>query len=328
MAADAHPGYLTRRWAERRDHDGEPLLVQHHHAHVVALLAEHGRLGEEVLGVALDGTGYGGDGQIWGGELLAVGPDPTRWSRVGHLREIDLPGGDAAVRHPWRSALAHLTAAGIACEPDLPPVRRASSAELRLLRSQFDSGVGCTPCTSAGRLFDAVASLLGVRHDVEYEAQAAIELEALAAGAGAFAELPFLVRADGVLDPGPLLEALVAVLRSGVSTAELARAFHEALAAAVAAAVTAAGAHTGVRLVGLTGGVFQNVLLLRSCRARLVEAGFEVLVHHLVPPNDGGLALGQAVVAAVALEHRGRGAGDPGLTPASTTAGGPASLRG
>ncbi|OBI94457.1 carbamoyltransferase HypF [Mycobacterium sp. 1245805.9] len=297
MAADLHPGYHTRSWAER--HAGErPLdLVQHHHAHVVSLLAEHGRIGEPVIGVSFDGTGYGCDQTIWGGEVLALGTDSHRFVRAGHLLPVPLPGGDAAVRNPWRMALSQLWMAGIDWTPDLAPVAAATEDELRLTRSQLESGAGCVPCSSVGRLFDAVASLLGVRHRIDYEGQAAIELEALAETASddQGPSLPLSVRADGVIDPTTMVQTMVAALYAGTRPALLAAAFHEALADAVAKVV---GRVAGdVRLVGLTGGVFQNVLLLRACRARLRHNGFEVLTHHTVPPNDGGLALGQAAVA-------------------------------
>jgi hydrogenase maturation protein HypF len=296
LAADLHPGYQTRSWAERHA-GGRPLdLVQHHHAHVVSLLAEHGRLGEPIIGVSFDGTGYGCDGTIWGGEILAVGRDSHRFTRVGHLLPVPLPGGDAAVRNPWRMALSQLWMAGIDWTPDLPPVTATTPAELCVTRSQLESGVGCVPCSSMGRLFDAVASLLGVRHRIDYEAQAAIELEVLAETAGDQAvQLRMDVRDDGVIDPADMLRAMVSALRAGVQPAALAAGFHEAVADAVAEAVdVVAGA---VRLVGLTGGVFQNVLLLRACRQRLQRAGFQVLSHRAVPPNDGGLALGQAAVS-------------------------------
>ncbi len=305
LAADMHPGYLTREWAERQA-GGRPLdLVQHHHAHLVSLLAEHGRLGEPAVGVVFDGTGYGTDGTVWGGEILAVGARSHRFTRVGRLATVPLPGGDAAVRNPCRMALAHLWAAGIDWEPDLAPVAASSEAELRLLRSQLDSDVGCVPCSSMGRLFDAVASLLDVRHRIDYEGQAAIELEVLATDAADAAEhdpdtgLRLPVTGDGVLDPAPLMRALVAALRSGtgrrVTVPALAAAFHRAVADAVAEVVERVAGP--VRLVGLTGGVFQNVLLLRACRERLRQRGFTVLTHRTVPPNDGGLALGQAVVS-------------------------------
>lgn len=298
LAADLHPGYQTRSWAERHAGDRPLDLVQHHHAHVVSLLAEHGRLGEPIIGVAFDGTGYGSDGTVWGGEILSVGSDAHRFARVGHLKTVPLPGGDAAVRNPWRMALSHLWAAGIEWGDDLAPVAAATPAELRLLRSALASGAGCVPCSSMGRLFDAVAALLGVRHRISYEGQAAIELEALAESVADSPPAPALrltVRGDGVIDAADLVTSMVSALRSGTEPAVLAAAFHEAVAVAVAEVVTLVAGP--VRLVGLTGGVFQNILLLRACRRRLQEARFTVLTHHLVPPNDGGLALGQAAVS-------------------------------
>jgi len=295
LAADLHPGYHTRNWAERHTGDAPLDLVQHHHAHVVSLLAEHGRLGEPIIGVSFDGTGYGCDETIWGGEILALGRDTQRFTRVGHLLPVPLPGGDAAVRNPWRMALSQLCLAGVDWEPDLAPVAAATPEELRLTRSQLESGTGCVPCSSMGRLFDAVSSLLGVRHRIDYEGQAAIELEALAETASAGIPLRFAVGADGVIDPSPVVRELVSGLRAGAQPAALAAGFHRAVAVAVADAVELVAGP--VRLVGLTGGVFQNVLLLRWCRKQLQLAGFEVLTHHLVPPNDGGLALGQAAIS-------------------------------
>ncbi|MGZ4583132.1 MAG: carbamoyltransferase HypF [Mycobacterium sp.] len=296
LAADLHPGYHTRSWAERHAHDRPLDLVQHHHAHVVSLLAEHGRIGEPVVGVSFDGTGYGCDQTIWGGEILRLDNDSHRFVRAGHLSPVPLPGGDAAVRNPWRTALSQLWSAGIDWTPDLAPVAAASPDELRVTRAQLETGTGCVPCSSMGRLFDAVASLLGVRHRIDYEGQAAIELEALAESAGVQAgpSLPFLVGADGVIDPAPMVQTLVSALYAGARPALLAAAFHEAVADAVAAVVDQVAGAT--RLVGLTGGVFQNVLLLNACRQRLQLAGFEVLTHRTVPPNDGGLALGQAAI--------------------------------
>ncbi|MGB9249096.1 MAG: carbamoyltransferase HypF [Mycobacterium sp.] len=304
LAADLHPGYHTRNWAERRAGDRPLDLIQHHHAHVVSLLAEHGRLGEPVIGVSFDGTGYGCDQTIWGGEILKLGPDSQRFARVGHLLPVPLPGGDAAVRNPWRMALSQLWMAGIDWTPDLPPIAAATPAELRLTRSQLESGSGCVPCSSMGRLFDAVASLLGVRQRIDYEGQAAIELEALADSIGDTAgpTLGLAVRVDGVIDPAGMLRAMVSALRAGVQPGVLAAEFHKAVAVAVTEAVRKAAGP--IRLVGLTGGVFQNVLLLRGCRQRLQQAGFEVLIHHTVPPNDGGLALGQAAISVLtALEE-------------------------
>lgn len=295
LAADLHPGYHTRNWAERHTQDGPLDLVQHHHAHVVSLLAEHGRLGEPIIGVAFDGTGYGCDETIWGGEILALGRDSQRFTRVGHLLPVPLPGGDAAVRNPWRMALSQLWLAGVDWTPDLAPVAAAAPEELRLTGSQLESGTGCVPCSSMGRLFDAVSSLLGVRHRIDYEGQAAIELEALAETASAGVPLRFGVGADGVIDPSLMMRELVSGLRAGAQPAALAAGFHQAVAVAVADAVERVAGDG--QLVGLTGGVFQNALLLRLCRKQLQLAGFEVLTHHLVPPNDGGLALGQAAIS-------------------------------
>ncbi|HWF30597.1 MAG TPA: carbamoyltransferase HypF [Mycobacterium sp.] len=307
LAADLHPGYQTRAWAERNAGDRPLDLVQHHHAHVVSLLAEHGRIGEPIVGVSFDGTGYGCDQTIWGGEILTLGTDSHRFVRVGHLLPVPLPGGDAAVRNPWRMALSQLWMADIDWTPDLAPVAAATPDELRLTRSQLESGTGCVPCSSMGRLFDAVASLLGVRHRIDYEGQAAIELEALAQPAfdnpaGLLPSLPLTVRADGVIDPATMVQTMVAGLCAGTAPAVLAAAFHRAVGDAVVKVVSQVAGR--VRLVGLTGGVFQNVLLLRACRKRLQLAGFEVLTHHTVPPNDGGLALGQAAISMLtALEE-------------------------
>jgi hydrogenase maturation protein HypF len=201
-------------------------------------------------------------------------------------------------------ALSQLWMAGIDWTSDLHPVTAATPAELQLTRSQLESGTGCVPCSSMGRLFDAVASLLGVRQRIDYEGQAAIELEALAESIGdtAGSRLRLTVSPDGVIEPADMLRTMVSALRAGVQPAVLAAAFHQALAVAVVDAVQMVAGP--VRLVGLTGGVFQNVLLLRGCRQRLQQNGFEVLTHRTVPPNDGGLALGQAAISVLtALEE-------------------------
>lgn len=308
MAADMHPGYHTRRWAE--DHDLPVVLVQHHHAHAVSLMVERG-LSEDsqVLAVAFDGTGYGTDGTIWGGEVLLAGYGSCE--RLAHLHVVPLPGGDAAIRRPYRAALAHLWAAGIEWAGDLCPVQ-AAAGERDALASMLASGVGCTPTSSMGRLFDAVSSLLGVRHTVSYEGQAAIALEALANravrrigdGPRGRGRYRFALLGDAI-DPAPALRAIVADVRSGRGAAEIAAGFHLAVARMIADVGSTLAERTGVRQVGLTGGVFQNVLLVELARQELRRCGLEVLTHRLLPPNDGGLALGQAVIA-------GYGAGAPG----------------
>jgi hydrogenase maturation protein HypF len=305
VVADAHPAYLSRRWAlERAEAAGaETVLVQHHHAHLASLLAEHRvEPGEDVLGVVFDGTGYGTDGTIWGGELLLGSYAAAQ--RVGHLRPVRLPGGDAAVRRPARTAMAHLEAAGVPWEAGIASIDAADATELTAIAGMLRSGAGCTPTTSMGRLFDAVASILGVRQDVDHEGQAAMELEALAATSPGTAD-PDGWRFDVedevgalVLDPAPVVRAAVRSVREGVPASAAARAFHAAVAAAVEAAALRVRDTHGTGVVGLTGGVFQNARLSEDCRGRLERQGFRVLVHTLVPPNDGGLALGQVAVAA------------------------------
>ena len=303
LAADAHPGYHTRRWAE--DHAGtrRVALIQHHHAHIASVMAEHGlAASQRVIGFAFDGTGYGTDGAIWGGEVLIAGY--AGFDRAAHLRYVALPGGDATIRKPYRAALAHLRAAGVEWSTDLPPVRAASCAELTVLERQLERQVHCVPTSSMGRLFDAVSSLLDLRHTVSYEAQAAMELET-AAGSGADGgeSYGFAVEA-GEIDAGPVLRTIVADLRGGRSRAAIALAFHGAVARLISEAAEGLRQSTGINTVALSGGVFQNVLVTQLARAELTLLGFAVLTHHLVPPNDGGLALGQAVIAGAAPRAR------------------------
>jgi len=295
LACDMHPGYATTAWA-RRSAAGRPVLaVQHHHAHAVSLLADHQRLGTPLIAVTYDGTGYGPDGTIWGGELLAVS-DPCDFTRAGHLMAFALPGGEGAVRQPARIALDLLTRAGIEWQPDLPPVAALGQHGRHVLAQQIPRGVGCVPTSSMGRLFDAVAALLGVCQQVSYEGQAAIELEHLARR-GSPAALEFAVD-GGVLDPRPLIAGLVAGLRSGDDRADLAAGFHEAVIRSTAATACHCADSAGISAIGLTGGVFANRILLQGLRRTLTKSGYEVLTHRIVPCNDGGLALGQAAVAA------------------------------
>ncbi len=307
VAVDAHPLYRTRRWALGRGAGLSVVSVQHHHAHLAALMAEHGMAGHEpLLGFVFDGTGHGADGDLWGGELL-IG-DYSSCERLGTLAPIALPGGDAAVLNPCRSALAHLEAAGIAWSPDLAPVAASTDIERAVLRAQLAAHRGRPRTSSMGRLFDAVASLLGLRHRVTYEAQAAIELECLAGAASEPAVGIAFAVDDGVMQPGPLLRGLVDGLAEGRDRATLALAFHHAVVEAIALMVHHVRSERPVDRVGLTGGVFQNALLAELAVAQLSEEGIEVLTHRLVPPNDGGLSLGQAVVAAqVGSENAGGG---------------------
>ncbi len=303
LAADAHPGYRSGSWA-RRHAGGRPVAtVQHHHAHIASVLAEHGiGAGHRVIGVAFDGTGHGDDGAVWGGEFLLADYDGYR--RFAHLSYVPLPGGDAAVRRPYRMALAHLHAAGIAAGADLPCAAACPPEELGVLRTQLERGLNCVPTSSMGRLFDAVSSLAGVCHHAGYEAQAAVELEAAAVSGGDPGPDPrYRFRPAGgpgpsAADPGPLLAAVVEDVRRQVSPAVIAARFHLAVAALVRETCGAAREAAGLRTVALTGGVFANTLLSSACARELRAAGFTVLRHRQIPPNDGGLALGQLVVAA------------------------------
>jgi hydrogenase maturation protein HypF len=296
VVSDAHPGYLSRRWAAEfaSSRGVEHVTVQHHHAHMASLLAEHRvAQGEPVLGVVFDGTGYGTDGTIWGGEFLLGSYDAVQ--RVGYLRPVQLPGGDAAIRFPGRVALAHLHAAGLPWE-DCAPFESMTSREAGLLASMLATGSHCTPTTSMGRLFDAVAALLGVRQSVDYEAQAAIEMEALAVPSA-----PWPVT---ISEGWPLVVEPAGWLRSALETKEPAHAayaFHAAVADAVVEVACRVRAREAVTTVGLSGGVFANVILSRLCARGLAEAGFTVLQHEVVPCNDGGLALGQVCVAACSI---------------------------
>ena len=296
VAADAHPRYLSSRWA-RTSGRGPVVDVQHHHAHVAAVMAEH-QLDPtaSVIGFAFDGTGFGTDGTIWGGEVLVA--DVERADRVAHLAYVPLPGGDAAIRHPCRIALAHLDAAGVAWSADLAPVAQLDEVELALLRRQLDRNVACVPTSSMGRLFDAVSSLLGLRHHVTYEAQAAIDLE-FAAVAGKVLDHGYRFTVHGTeFDPRAMLRGIVDDLRDGVPVTHVARTFHVAVVDLIGTVAEMVRADRGLDTVALTGGVFQNRLLTELCVERLEVAGFTTLTHRLVPPNDGGLALGQAYIAA------------------------------
>jgi hydrogenase maturation protein HypF len=277
VAHDLHPDYLSTRLALERE--GVALMgVQHHHAHLAACLAEHGLSGPAV-GAIYDGSGYGPDGTVWGGELL-VG-DLRSFERVGHLWPVRLPGGDRAVREPWRMACAWLVECGL---PSPMPADPRTAAITGMVRS----GVNSPVTTSVGRLFDAVAALCGLRDQVTYEGQAAIELEAACdlSERGAY-PMPGL-------DARETIAAVVADVRAGVDVGRIAMRFHRGLARATADACAA----TGIPLVVLSGGVFQNRVLLELTEADLVARGLRVLVPELLPPNDGGISYGQAAVAA------------------------------
>ncbi|WP_173198795.1 carbamoyltransferase HypF [Geobacter sp. SVR] len=307
IACDQHPDYLSSLYATE---SGLPVTaVQHHHAHMAACMAENGLKGE-AIGVVFDGTGYGSDGTIWGGEFLVGGYDGFR--RAGHFRTVPLPGGDAAVREPWRMAAAYLhqIMGTDAFALDLPAIARQGELEKEMLAAMLEKGINSPPSSSCGRLFDAVAALLGLRHTVSYDGQAAIELEALAEAAEDDGVYPYrigeapsgssagAVIASGIeLDFSPMFLKILSDLADTVPAAVIARRFHGTVAHAGTETCLRIAASTGLERIVLSGGVFQNRILSDLMYSGLVARGMQVYTHRLVPPNDGGIALGQVAIA-------------------------------
>jgi hydrogenase maturation protein HypF len=285
VAHDLHPQYMTTRLALAM-RGIEKIGVQHHHAHIAACMAENG-LREKVLGVALDGTGYGTDGLIWGGEFLIC--DFAGFERRFHFRYVPLAGGDTAIRQPWRSALSYLKDAGLDGAPALEAVPGGAR---RVVEAMLAGRVNTVDTSSCGRLFDAVSAILGVRLETTYEGEAAIELEALAAP-GIADSYPYSVD-DGAID---FRETIRAIARDESSREVRSARFHNTVSAAVAETCRRIRARDGLNQVCLSGGTFQNVYLLSRTVQLLREEGFEVYTHAAVPPNDGGLSLGQAAIA-------------------------------
>lgn len=307
VAHDLHPGYLSTQWAGALPR-ARRIAVQHHHAHVAACAAEHGVHGPFV-GVAYDGLGLGDDGTLWGGEILVA--DLARYRRVGRFATAPLPGGAAAVRRPARMALGYLHGA----EPlgTRPPsaaltrsfTRRLDPHEVHVVRTMVERGVNCPRASSAGRLFDAAAGLLGLGDDATYEGQSAVALET-AAGSLRAEALPWrLVSVDGVwvYDPVPTLTALLEGVDGHERVTRLAAAFHRTVAEVTSALVERVVEAGAPRTVCLSGGCFQNVRLLREVTALLRSQGLRVLVGRAVPVNDGGIGYGQAAVAAARLRR-------------------------
>jgi hydrogenase maturation protein HypF len=294
VAHDLHPEYLSTKYALERE-AVETLGVQHHHAHLAACLAEHREVGP-AIGAIFDGTGYGTDGTVWGGELL-VG-DARDFERVGHLHPVRMPGGERAIRQPWRMACSWLLET-LGGQPPLPPLlaERVGEEAWSKVAELAGSGLASPVTSSAGRLFDAVAALCGIRAEVNYEGQAAVELEAAADPA---VRVAYPLPGTEVLDARETLVAILADLGAGVPVAEVAAKFHNAVAEGTARACAGLARAEGIELAVLSGGVFQNRLLLERTAEALEQAGLRVLVPRLLPPNDGGVAFGQAAVAAAA----------------------------
>jgi len=295
VVCDQHPDYLSTRYAEEL---GLPLVsVQHHHAHMASCMAENG-LDGEVIGVIFDGTGLGDDGTVWGGEFLVGGYAGVQ--RIGHLKQVRLPGGDAAALEPWRMAASWLYSALGEAVWQLPGMPLLSATERQLLQAMLERGIHAPLISSAGRLFDAAAFLLGASTRNSFDGQAGMALEALAETATTTDLLPYQLQPGRPfqLDPVPLLLGLLQRLQAGESPASLAWAFHASLAMAVVDGCALIRKETGLDRVVLSGGVFQNRLLTGFVYTFLAKSHFSVFIHTLVPPNDGGIALGQAAIAA------------------------------
>jgi hydrogenase maturation protein HypF len=302
---DLHPDYLSTRYAlaYARDYKLPLIGVQHHVAHALSCMAEHGLAGP-CLAVVMDGTGYGEDGTVWGGEFLAV--TGKEYTRLGHLRTIPLPGGDKAAREPWRMAAAYLDRIyGRAERLDIPFAKGFDRAQWSLLREAIGVGINSPLCSSIGRLFDAVSALVGVRMQTNYEGQAAIELEQMARQ-GEQGEYPFAITEEEgclILDPDPVIAAIVEEIKGNADTSLISARFHNSLARAIVQIAMQMRERTNVSEIVLSGGVFQNHLLMGRAVELLEQADFKAYIHHRVPAHDGGIALGQALHAFCILKE-------------------------
>jgi hydrogenase maturation protein HypF len=311
LAYDDHPNYLATRYAlARAEAEGLPAVgVQHHHAHIAACMAENAiDSNQAVIGVAFDGTGYGKDSAIWGGEFLLT--TYQGFQRAAHLAYMPLPGGDAAVRKPARTCLAYLWKAGLEWEPELSSVTSLCVEERVALKNQLIHAINTPLTSSMGRLFDAVSAFIGVRQKVNYEAQAAVELEALVdpheeqAYSLGYKPAQSADSAPLIVDPAPMFEAIRADLHDGVAQSIISARFHNGIAQMVLNVCLTIRSQSSIHQVVLSGGVWQNMTLLEKTFRLLHNAGFDILTHQKVPANDGGLSLGQAVVAIHRLSYQ------------------------
>jgi hydrogenase maturation protein HypF len=304
IAYDLHPEYLATKYAlQLGSEQGLKLVpVQHHHAHIVSCLIENNAKGP-AIGVAFDGTGYSADSTIWGGEFLVC--DWRGFERRGHLEYVPLPGGAAAIEKPYRMALSYVyTLLGKELPLEaLPILSKLDADELAIIKRQIERRLNSPLTSSAGRLFDAVSALAGIRGVVDYEAQAAIELEMMApdeVDESDFALYPFSIVEEQrckVVKLGEFISAVVEDIKNGVPAPIISAEFHKTVAQIIVRTCQLIAKESGINLVALSGGVFQNRLLLRLATAALQKEGFDVLTHRLVPCNDGGISLGQAVIA-------------------------------
>ncbi|SMP06038.1 Hydrogenase maturation protein, carbamoyltransferase HypF [Desulfurobacterium pacificum] len=288
VVSDAHPGYYSTKFAEKRFSD-KLIKVYHHHSHVISCMAENELpIGEKVIGLSFDGTGYGVDGSIWGGEFLVAGY--TEFERAFHLKYFRLPGGDRAVKEPYRVAVSVLMEAGI----NPSDVLNVDIKKISFISQMVEKGVNSPKTSSMGRLFDAVAAILGIRYKVSYHAQAAILLEEVALHSDSEDIYPFELE-RGVVDWRPIVRGIVSDFKKGVAVSDIAKKFHNTVVAFSVEVVRDIRNRTGIDRVALSGGVFQNRILSENIEEQLQKSGFTVLTHQVVPPNDAGISLGQAV---------------------------------
>lgn len=303
VAFDLHPEYLSTKWAmEQNEIPG--IAVQHHHAHLASVLAEN-RVEDPAIGIILDGTGYGTDGTIWGGEVL-IG-DASDFNRFAWLSPVSLPGGAAAIREPWRMAISFLKQAfgDEFKELDLPVLKYRSAGECKLIEQMIDKNINAPLTTSCGRLFDGIAAIIGIRNEVTYEAQAAIEMEMCidASEKSHYENASAHGRKSGELDVSPLIRAVVRDLQKGVKPGSIVARFHRALAELFLASAVCARDKHQINNAALSGGVFQNRYFFDFLKQRLQDEQFRVITHRLVPANDGGIALGQVAIADKKLQE-------------------------
>jgi hydrogenase maturation protein HypF len=298
-----HPEYMSTKYArEKAAESGSITLVpvQHHHAHIASCMADNG-IDTPVIGVAFDGTGYGTDGTVWGGEFMIA--DYKGFTRIGQLEYLPLPGGALAIKKPFRTAIGYLfTLLGKdALRGNLSLIEETDRTELDIILKQVENSLNTPLTSSCGRLFDAVSALIGVRREIDYEAQAAIELEMLAYDSpDRSGSYPVSITEQSdlyVIGLKDLLSAVIDDLQSGTGRATIAHRFHNSIAGMILEVCRKISGNSGIKQAALSGGVFQNRLLLRKTIDLLEKAGLEVYTHRQVPTNDGGISLGQAVIA-------------------------------
>ena len=310
IVCDLHPDYLSTRYAlDRSEVSGMPVIkTQHHHAHITSCLADNQYHGQEpVIGIAFDGIGYGDDGAFWGGEFLIA--DYKEYFRVGQLKYFPLPGGDTAIREPWRIALSLLSTYGFSWNPTNPALIYGESIQeiipggspIQALKKQLESKINTPLTSSIGRLFDGVSAIIGVRQTITYEGQAAIELETVA-DPDERDSYHIEITKEKIIDPGKMLESILKDYQDGISPSRISTRFHNGLAEMVHEMALILRKKYNLNRVALSGGVWQNMTLLHKTENHLSKSGFEVLLHQKVPPNDGGLSLGQVVIGQSILQ--------------------------